>query len=112
MQIPTRRVAISTPVKACRTERPGARCVRRAFLCGVDAESGDSFEHRKAWVEERILELGARRTGLDAERERKVAGLDVGLVELRDLGEPRGLEGIVLIELRRAQAAFDASFIA
>ena len=35
------------------------RCVRRAFLCGVDAESGDSFEHRKAWVEERILELGA-----------------------------------------------------
>ena len=34
------------------------RCVRRAFLCGVDAESGESFEHRKAWVEERILELG------------------------------------------------------
>ena len=35
-----------------------ARCVRRAWLCGVDEYTGESFEHRRQWVEERILELG------------------------------------------------------
>ena len=34
------------------------RCVRRSWLCGLDKYLGKSFEHRKSWVEARILELG------------------------------------------------------
>ncbi len=35
-----------------------SRCVRRAFLCGFDLLSGQSYEHRRKWVEDRILLLG------------------------------------------------------
>ena len=34
-----------------------SRCVRQAYLCGEDSESGRSYEHRKAWLERRMLEL-------------------------------------------------------
>jgi len=35
------------------------RCVRRAFLCGRDPVSGKSYEHRKAWIRDRLEQLAA-----------------------------------------------------
>lgn len=34
-----------------------SRCVRRAFLCGYDHYTGQSYEHRRGWVQNRIYEL-------------------------------------------------------
>jgi hypothetical protein len=45
---------LDTPYYHCVT-----RCVRRSFLCGVDSYSGQSYEHRRGWVEQRLLFLAS-----------------------------------------------------
>ena len=32
-------------------------CVRHSFLCGTDSHSRQSFERRRAWVDDRLLFL-------------------------------------------------------
>ena len=33
------------------------RCVRRVFLCGEDRFLGQSYDHRRRYVEDKLLEL-------------------------------------------------------
>ena len=34
-----------------------SRCVRQAYLCGVDSNTGKDYSHRKQWIVERLMHL-------------------------------------------------------
>jgi hypothetical protein len=46
------------------------RCVRRAFLCGVDPVTGQNFDHRRDWIRGPSICVGSFRAGRSCRSER------------------------------------------
>jgi len=45
-------------VSRCVPKHFVGQALRRAFLCGNDTHTGNNYEHRRQWREDKILELG------------------------------------------------------
>ena len=88
-----------------------SRCVRRAFLCGIDEVSGKNYEHRRQWIENRILDRSVLCAGYHALENRcdhvlveGAGGWEVPLgpdgATMADLAEDLALPVIVVVDNR------------
>ncbi len=66
--------AVVMPPDEVNTAHCVNRCVRRAFLCAYDAESGRSFEHRREWIQDRLVTTVPAKNGTVAASRRRRAG--------------------------------------
>ncbi len=46
---------ITTTPHAAYPKRFAGQALRRTFLCGKDSQTGHDYEHRRQWIEDRML---------------------------------------------------------